>query len=604
MPSYNKRALEVSITRSRADLVLRNCQLLNVHTREIYQAGVAVVDDIIAYVGEVGDLIGPGTTVVEGDSRFALPGLIDGHIHTYESHLPIGELAPTMLSHGVTTLVTDFYGQAVVGGPDAVRRELDEARASGINVAFVLPMPALYQDRPFAHSGAIDINDMLTMMGWPECIGINECFVSGVIDQDSDLLALIGEARRRRLKLCGHASEASDPDVQGWLTVLRRTDDHETVSGTEAIAKLRNGVRVIAREGSNVANVESICSSVAAAGIDPRHVSFCADLLSPVDLLDRGHIDYSVKLAQRAGVDAITAIQMATINGAECHRIDDTVGSVSAGLRADIVLVDGPLATLNVATVIAGGRVVVEAGAPRPRTETVDRSSWPRHTVIVPALTAEAIQVRMPQETNPNTRHASASEVRVIEVSDGTIVTSEGRQSLTVDAGVVLSDPLKGVNKIAAFERHGSSGAMGVGFVNGFSLREGAFAQTYNPQSQHLLAVGANDTALLGAARACAEMGGGFAVVDDDGNITRVPLPLYGLLSDAPIEELADELRAALGALHALGCRLKAPFHSLAFAGLAITIGRLKISSAGLVDVWKKQTVPVIVTPSAAPPRF
>ncbi|MGA0565504.1 adenine deaminase C-terminal domain-containing protein [Ancylobacter sp. VNQ12] len=586
-----QRALDIAVRRAPADTVVHDCMVLDVHTGLMRAAGIAIVGERIAYVGAVDDLIGPSTRVIDGKGRIAVPGLIDGHIHTYESHLPVGELARGFFRCGVTTIITDFYGEAVVRGVRAVEAAISEAAESRLNAVFVLPMPALYQDEPFLHTGTVRMPEMEAMVAWEACRGLNECFVKSIVNGEPMLTRLTDLIQAKGGKACGHGSEASEAEVQGWAGWVRRLDDHEAVSADEALDRLRAGIHVIAREGSGVNDVANIVRGLRAANADLRRVSFCTDLVSPIDVMGRGTIDYCVRLCIGLGVPPVTAVQMATINSAECHQIDHDVGSISPGRRADIILLGGALAEFEIDTVMAAGAVVVEGGAIVVPPAQRQDPGFARGTVQIAGITAETFAIRS---------DAREVEARVIGVGEGTIITRNLVRRLPVVDGIVEPVPEHGLNAIAAINRHRPGAGVGRGFVEGFGLRRGAMASTYNPHCQHLLLVGADRGSMAVAANECARLGGGFVVVDGEEVLARVPLPLYGLLSDQPIEILTAQIQTALDALKSLGCELIAPFHTLAFSGLPITIGTLKISSLGLIDVWRGEVVPPLIGPVAA----
>jgi adenine deaminase len=582
-----ERRNRIVLGREQADLVITGAKVLDVHTGLIEPRGIAIADKRIAYVGEVEDLIGPLTTVVEAYGKTAVPGLIEGHIHTYESHLPIKEISRGFFRHGVTTVVTDFYGESVVGGISAIRASLDEAASTPLNTIFILPMPSLYQDLPFLHTGTITMKEMEAMAAWPECHGLNECFIKNLTGGEPNLRRLVDIVQNRGGKICGHGSEGSQHEIQAWGGWVRRLDDHEAVSGDEALEKLRAGIHIIAREGSGVSDVANIVRVLIERGADMRRVSFCTDILSPVDLVKRGSIDYCVRLCIELGVPPITAIQMATINSAETHQIDHDVGSLAPGRRADLVLLSGELKDFVIDTVFAAGQVVVKDGRNVQPHLPVKRPDFAYNTVNPGPITAESFAARAPAGQN-------RVRVRMIGVGDGTIITRDLTGELPVKDGLIQSMPDQGVNKIAAIDRYTAKGTLGLGFVEGFGLKRGAIASTYNPHYQHLLVVGANDADMAFAAKEIEQMGGGFVVVEDGRALARVPLPLYGLLSEASVDDLAADIGKAITALHGLGSSLTSPFHTLAFSGLLVAIGRLKISSVGLVDVWAEKIVPLI----------
>jgi adenine deaminase len=584
--SDRERRLAISLRREAAEIFVRNCVCLDVHTGALVSSGIAIVGDRIAVLGNVTDLIGPQTQVIEGRGRIAVPGLIDSHIHTYETHLPIGEVARGMFRHGVTTVVTDFYGEAVVGGLEAVKASLGEAAATPLNVVFVLPVPALYQDSPFVHTGTIDLGSMDEMASWPQCHGLNECFAMSIVKGEPIMQRLVGVVQANGGKICGHGSEIDERTVQAWSGWVGRLDDHESATGEEALARLKAGIHVIAREGSGVANLTSIIKFLLANAADLRRVCFCTDVLSPVDLLAHGSIDRCIRMCVGLGVPPVTAVQMATLNAAECLQMDHDIGSLAPGRRADLILLEGSIAEFRIGTVLAGGKVVMEAGRDLHEPLATRRADFAYSTVRTGQIAPEKFAVTVPAG-------AQTALVRVIGVGDGTVVTRELHRRLPVRAGLI--EPDGSVNLIAAIERHNGSGATGLGFVEGFELKSGAMATSFAPQSQHLVVVGANREDMALAAVECARLGGGFVVADQGRIVARVPLPLYGLLSEESIDVLTAQIETAIEALRRLGCPLTTPFHTLAFTSLPISIGTLKVTSVGLVDVWKEQIVPLLL---------
>jgi adenine deaminase len=489
-----------------------------------------------------------------------------------------------MLIHGVTTLATDFYGEAVVAGRSAIEVQKDFAKTSPMNILWTLPMPAFYQDLPFLHTGSLTADDMREMLSWNDCIGVNECFAAFVLRGDEVLLELMEQARGLGKVLCGHASEVRGREAATWAAYGGYLDDHECVDPDEVVEKARAGVRIVLREGSGVSDVANCLPAITRSGVDPRRFCFCSDLLSPFDLLRRGDIDHCVRLAIQAGVPVIEAIRMGSINAAETLGVDRRLGSVTPGRQADICLVDSPLEEFKITDVIAKGRLVVDYGAYVGDVSIPDYPASSRNTVTLsrPPV-AEAFRI-------PSTATGAAS-VRVIKVRDGSLITHESVTRLPVREGALWADPARDIAKVASFERHGKTGKVGHGFVSGFGLKAGAVASTYNPHCQHLMVVGVDDDDMALAARTVAEMGGGFAVARDGRVLAAVPLPLYGLLSDQPADVTVALIGKAIDAVHSLGSELTAPFHTLAFLGLPVVIGKLKITSIGLVDVWANSVV-------------
>jgi adenine deaminase len=427
---------------------------------------------------------------------------------------------------------------------------------------------------------------MEEMAAWPECHGLNECFIKELVGGEPRLRRLVEVVQARGGKICGHGSEGSPHEIQAWAGWVGRLDDHEAASGEEALARLRAGIHVIAREGSGVANIESIVQRLLTEGSSFRRVSLCADVLSPVDLAARGSIDYCVRLCIGMGVPPVTAVQMATLNAAECHQIDHYVGSLAPGRRADVLLLEGPLAEFQIGAVVATGALVVEAGRCLHDRRPTRRPDFAYRTVKVGRISPDRFEVPAPAG-------AETVLVRVIGVADGTVITSELHRRLPVKAGLIA--PEGRVNMIAAIERHTGNGATGIGFVEGFGLAAGAIATTFAPQSQHMVVVGSSREDMAVAATECAGLGGGFVVAVEGWIVARVPMPLYGLLSEESLETITEQIETAIAELRRLGCTLATPFHTLAFTCLPVSIGSLKVTSVGLVDVWKAQVVPLLV---------
>ena len=576
--------LDVALGRRPADVVVRGGNLVNVLTSEIYPGDVAIVGDKIAGTGSVDRMVGRGTLSVDAAGKYIVPGLIDAHLHTYESHLTPAGLAPAALTHGTTTIATDFYGEAVVGGRDAIRAQLDAIKTLPMNFLWTLPLPALYQDLPFLHTGSVTPEDYHEMLTWPECVGLDECFAGVVLRGDEVLLGLMEEARAQGKLLTGHASEVRGLDAAAWAAYGGYLDDHECVDPDEAVEKARAGVRIVLREGSGVSDVVNCLPAITRTGVDSRRFCFCADLLSPLDLWRRGHIDYCIRLAIQAGVPVLDAIRMGSLNAAETLGIERWLGSVTPGKNADLCLVSSPLDQFRITDVIAKGELVVKNAAYIGTTAIPEYPAKARNTVKLSARPTAA-SFRVP------VRSADSSAVRVIEVQDGSLITNELILNLAIVNGAFQADPSAGVAKVASFERHGKTGKIGLGFVSGYGLLSGAVASTYNPHCQHLLVIGVDDADMAVAANVVADMGGGFAVVRGGQVLARVPLPLYSLLSDATAETVVQQIEDAVAAVRSLGSPLSAPFHTLAFLGLPVVIGNLKICSLGLVDVWANKVV-------------
>jgi len=580
--------IDVAMGSQPADLVIRGGKLVDVHTGEIYPADVAIKGDRIAAVGDVAYSIGPGTEVIDASGKYLTPGLIETHQHVAGSHLSMTEFARAVLPHGTTGIATDFYEIAVVRGVQGIRFCLDELRSTPLKVYFVIPMPAFYQNDPFGHTGSLTFEDMKAMLDWPECYGLNEAFAPRVLAKDPQMLELIRLTREKGKTIVGHASEFSGPKLQAWLNYVGATNDHECVSAEEAVEKARLGIRILLREGSAASDVVRVARAITEYGADPRMFAFCTDEEDPLRLVRVGHLDHKIRLAISAGVNPIAAVQMATLNAAECYGVSHEVGSIAPGKLADILLV-GDLRQFTVTAVIANGRLVAEDGRFTAALERPRYESFMYHTVrLQRRVTAEDFKIEAPAGKETVT-------VRVIGATEGDLITTERRAPLKPVNGYLEPDLEQDVLKIAVFERHHATGKMGKGFIQGFKLQGGAIGSTFNPHNEDLAVVGTNDGDMAVAANRIAEIGGGFVAVKDGKVLAELELPLFGLLSDQPLEVAVEKLDHLYRVIREMGCEFRGPLTTLGFMCLPVIIGNLKICCEGLVDVWQDRIVDVVV---------
>ena len=586
--SRRRNLVEVAMGRRPAEVVIQGGKLVNVLTREIYPADVAILGARIAAVGDVEYTIGSETTIIEAQGQYLTPGLIDQHIHIHETQLNIVEFARAVLPRGTTGICTDLYGEMVVGGLKAVRTCLDAARDLPLKVWYTLGAPGYYQNLPFGHSGWPTREEVFQMLEWDECYGMDDAFASKIAAGDPMILELVDAVQARGKKVCGHGSEIRGKELNAWMAYVRATDDHECVGPEEAVEKARLGLHISMREGSGCFNVAAVVKAITEYGLDSRRFCFSTDLISPVQIAGEGHIDNALRQAIRGGVPPVVAVQMATLNAAECLKVDDDYGSLNPGKVADLLLVED-LAEFQIAAVIANGELVAREGQMVKAFPSAQFPEWAYGTVRFPRpITAEDFVI-------PVKNGLSEVTARVIMASGVTLLTGEEHHQLPVQDNQIQADPERDILKIAAIERVRGTGEIGLGLIKGFGLRSGAIATTYNSQQQNLIVLGANDADMALAVNKLADVGGGFIIVDQGEIRSLLELALFGLEADQPFEQVLARLGEMNGVLDGLGCHLPAAFHTLGFMGLPVDIGTLKIDPQGLIDVWKGEVVSLLV---------
>jgi adenine deaminase len=359
----------------------------------------------------------------------------------------------------------------------------------------------------------------------------------------------------------GHAPGVLGRDLQAYAAAGIRSD-HECYSAEEGRERLRAGMWVLIREASAARNVEALVPLVAEFG--PHRMALCTDDREPEHIAEDGHVNDVVRRAVELGVAPEDALQMATLNAATWHGLRE-FGAIAPGYVADLLLLPD-LERFEPDLVLKRGRPVEEF--PRPEVP-----EWVKHTVRV-----------QPTASNDFAIPWEGGSARIIQLVSGQIVTEEAREELKVEDGVAVADPERDLAKIAVVERHLGTGRVGLGFVRGFGLRRGAMATTIAHDAHNIVVVGVDDGDMARAVGRLAEMGGGLVVIADRGVQAELPLPIAGLLSEAPYEEVVEASEACLAAARELGCDFPAPFQTLSFLALSV-IPKLKITDRGLIDV-------------------
>jgi len=568
----NSHVLAVARGDAEADLVFVNGHVVNVFTGEVLEQEVVIADGVIAAVGETCR----AHEVVDLEGRFLVPGLIDAHVHIESSMVTPYQFARAVVPHGTTAVVCDPHEIANVAGLDGIRWMLDvsDGLPLGVFVNASSCVPATHM----ATAGAeLSAEDIAPLRDHPRVPGLAEVMnVPGVVFADAGVHAKIEAFAGRPID--GHAPALGG----GWLNAYVAAGigtDHEALTADEALTKLRLGMRVLLRESTGAKNLVDLLPAVTSS--TAGRCALCTDDRHPHDLMGEGHIDHLIRLATSNGLDPITAIRMATLNVAELYRLSDR-GAIAPGRRADLVVVDD-LELFRAAEVYSGGLLVAGDGHPA--------GEWPQPMAddarvrgglrIDPA----GIDLRIP---------ATGRRVRVIGLVPGQIMTTSETVELPAVDGLLNADPGRDIAKLAVIERHRGTGNVGLGFIRGLGLEHGAIAGTVAHDHHNLMVAGVDDHSMRTAIRAVVEMGGGLVATRDDEVLASLELPVAGLMSDRPIEEVRSGLDGLTNAVRDLGSDIDDPFMALGFAGLEV-IPSLRLTDQGLVDVDRFELVSLFV---------
>jgi len=559
-PDGLARRLAVARGDEPAELVIRGGRVLSVFTREWLAGDVAIVDGAIAGVGEY-----EGREVLDVSGRYLVPGFVDAHMHIESSKLLVDEFARLVLPFGTTAVVADPHEIANVLGTDGVHWLLDACERLPLDIYFMAPscVPASRFESP---RRPLTIGDLEGLLRRRRVLGVAEMMnFPGVVGGDESELAKL----RLSPHVDGHAPGLLGKRLNAYAAA-GIASDHEAATLEEGRERLRAGMWLLIREASAARNLGALIPLALELG--PERIAFCTDDREPDHIADAGHINSMVREAVALGIPPEDALVMATLNPALYHGLRGH-GAVAPGYRADLLVLPD-LVTFVPELVLKGGRPAAEI-------PSVPVPDWVRNTVRLGEIRSDPFRISW-----------TGGNSRVIGLVTGQIVTEALVEEPTVVAGEAVADPSRDLAKIAVLERHLGTGRVAVGLVRGFGLERGAFASTIAHDAHNLIAVGVEDEAMERAALRLAELGGGIVVVEADRVLAELPLPVAGLLSDRPLDEVLAASERLNAAVQTLGVRFPHPFQALAFLALSV-IPSLKITDRGLVDVDRFELVPL-----------
>lgn len=542
-----------------ADLLLAGGHVVNVFTGELERANVAIVGDRIAGVGDYGS----AHEVIDVSGKVIAPSFIDAHLHVESTLVWLPELARAVVPRGTGLIVTDPHEIANVAGIEGMRALRAAARGLPLSIRFTAPscVPASDKESPGAEFGPAEIAEVLT---WPETVGLGELMnFPAVISTSAEISAKLSISAGRRRD--GHAPGLRGRALQAYAASGIHSD-HESTTLEEARAKLRAGLMVMIREGSSEHNLLDLLPLVTDQTY-PR-CCFCSDDRDCHDLLHHGHLDATLRKAIAAGLDPIRAIRLATWNAADYWRLDG-IGAVAPGYEANLVVLDD-LERVNVAMTFYRGQLVARDGAMVAPPPDAPAPASLRDTVRLAPLFLDNLRLR-PEDAR-----------QAVVAIPGQIVTGYERVEPKVVDGWAVADPDRDLLKLVCVERHRATGRVGVGYVRGFGLRHGAMASTVAHDAHNIVAVGADDVDIMQAIVTVAESQGGLAVVAHGRVLAHLPLPIAGLLSDQPLEQVAALYEELEGAARGLGSTLPSPFGLLAFMALSV-IPQARVTDRGFI---------------------
>lgn len=571
-----KRLIDVAAGREPADLVLKNANVIDVYQAEMISGDLAIVDGKIAGIN--GEYQGKETIDLKG--KIVAPGFIDPHIHVESSYVTPEEFGRLLVPHGTTTVLADPHEIVNVLGLSGLDYMIEAAKETALDIRYMMPscVPATNMENAGA---VIEAADMISSFEKKQVDGLAEFMnFPGVIHAQDEVLDKLLAAKERGLRIDGHSPMVFNEELNAYAAA-GIANDHECSTVEELKDRIARGMYVFLREGSVTQNLRTLLN-----GVTDNNYQRCvlsADDLQAKTILEKGHLDNSIRICIEEGVSPLRAIQMATINAAQCCQLTDR-GAIAPGLRADLVIFSD-LAQPEIEATYIKGKLVAEKGTYLP---TVKRISTEKvqSSVHIDKFQKEQLKLNL-----------TSDKARAIEVIPQEALTNEAIVSVKRDdQGQFVFDPKQDVTKIAVIERHHNTGNAFVGLLKGYGVKKGAIGLSIAHDSHNLIVTGTNDEDMAAAVQALKEQEGGVVLIESGKIIGNMALPIAGLMSDLTGEEVAQQEAEINRLAHeVLGVSNNVdPIMTLGFMSLAV-IPNLKITDIGLVDVTKFEIVPVSV---------
>lgn len=557
----------------KADLVIKNANIVNVLSEEIHKGDIAIKDGMIAGIGENYS----GEKEIDVNGAYVTPSFIDGHVHLESSMMLPKEFAKVVLPAGTTTVIIDPHEISNVLGLHGISFMHEAVKNLPIDVYTMLPscVPAT----PFETSG-FDLNsyDLSLLIDKPWVLGIAEMMnFPGVLNLDKNVMAKLELAKSRGKCIDGHAPYLRGKDLCAYIASGVKSD-HECTTPDEAIEKLRLGMYVMIREGTAAKDLDALIPVL--KNCNTRKCIFVTDDRHPADLKE--HINGMVRRAVEAGVNPVKAVQIASLNTAEYFGLKN-LGAIAPGYKADLLILPD-LKSFKPDVVIKNGQVVAQDGKLTTEKSDCDSLSM-RNSVNVRWITPYDFMI-------PTSVDLESAKVNAIEVVPHQLITKSVISEVNVIDGNAVSNVENDTLKICVIERHRATGNIGKGFVKGFNLKCGAIASTVAHDSHNMIVVGTNDEDMYKAAVALIKCQGGKVVVKDGEIISELSLPIAGLISDKDFDYVVGKCEELNKAAHSIGCKLEDPFMTMGFLSLPV-IPELKITDKGVFDTSKFDFVDV-----------
>ncbi len=563
-----------------ADLVLKNCSLVNVYSREILSnMNISISKQRIAYVGEDSShTVGPSTTVIDLEGKYVTPGFADPHVHIDQFILP-SELAKKSLLCGVTSLFSDPIDIVSVCGYRGFQEFVKLCSNLPIRIFNVIP-GGLPVDRKFSHGKALSASQEKLAIKLSNVVGLGEVFSwTKVTTRDSKTMKTLQTMLDNDCIINGHTAGASGKKLNAYVSsgIL---SCHEPINFDQVLERLRLGMWIMMREGSIRRDLKEILPQVMSKGLFTNRLMFCSDGVDPLDLSKYGHIDHCVRESIKLGLDPVDAVTIASKNCFDYYNMGKDLGGIAPGKIADILVFDY-LTTMKPNKVFVGGKLVVSNGTLVAKINKKPVPKWLTKTVKLKKLSAKDFIIKS------KSKSVTANLIHMISE----IITKKDEEELGVKDGNVCASVDKDVWKVAAFDRTYGSGKRAIGFLKNFGPQIGAFASTWSFHENDMIVIGSNEEDMQHAANNLLKFQGGMTVVKNGKILASLPLKLAGIISTDSFEKVSQNFQDVNSTILDSGCKFQNP-HLIPLFLPFLALPAIRILFSGIVDIKTRSYIP------------
>ena len=569
----------VAMGDKKADLVLKNCNLLSVYTKEIIsKTQIAIINDRIAYVGlNAAHTLGSKTVVIDVENKYVSPGFADPHLHIDQFVLP-SEFAKKALLCGVTSLFSDPIDIVSVTGYKGFQEFLKLGENLPIRIFQVVP-GGLPVDAKFSNSKTLSLSQEKSAVKHPHVLGLGEVFSwTKVTQRDPKTMKSLSTMLECDCIINGHTAGISEKKLNAYVSsgIL---SCHEPINFDQVLERLRLGMWVMIREGSIRRDLKEIIPHILSHGTYLNRLMFCSDGLDPIDFTKFGHIDHCIRESIKLGLKPLDAITMASKNNFDYYNMGKDLGGIAPGKLADI-LIFNDLKSFKPTKVFVGGKLVVSHGSVVTQFKKKVISPWMKKTVKLKKFSKNDFLIKSKK------KNVIANTIFM----QNEIITKIGSAELHSKDGIVSASLDYDIWKVAAFDRIHETNRHSIGFLENFGAEIGAFASTWSFHENDMIVIGSNDSDMAIASNHLIKNQGGLVVVKSGKILASLPLQFAGIISTDSFEMVSSNFQKIISTIVDLGCKFTRP-HLIPLFLPFLALPSIRILSAGIIDVKKRSYI-------------